>query len=169
MKSAKSCLVPTCPGIVVKKLGQPVPLSNFIFEVKRSSSHPAQTNVPSRCSSLSGLEPAGSVASSRSTANCSAVSIFRHSSSEWRTAWIPAVTSPHPPLRHPPNRNLASEPKRKLLRFMLKPRCQNKLPAGSVPGHLVIRYEAVGKRRIEPYGEASCRPFREPVASSRQG
>ena len=55
------------PGMVVKKLGQPVPLSNFISEVNSGRPQPAQTNTPARFSSLSGLVPARSVPSSRST------------------------------------------------------------------------------------------------------
>ena len=42
-------------GMVVKKLGQPVPLSNFIAEVNSGRLQPAQTNTPGRFSSLSGL------------------------------------------------------------------------------------------------------------------
>ncbi|MNC88835.1 hypothetical protein D3C83_46990 [compost metagenome] len=51
----------------VKKLGQPVPDSNFISEVNSGSPQPAQAKMPGRFSSLSGLEPARSVDSSRST------------------------------------------------------------------------------------------------------
>jgi hypothetical protein len=44
------------PGISVKKLGQPVPLSNFICDENNGSAQPAQTNTPARFSPLSGLE-----------------------------------------------------------------------------------------------------------------
>src|SRR5215831_17104768 len=50
-----SVVVPNTPGMVVKKLGQPVPLSNFIAEVKSGRSQPAQANTPSRFSPSSGL------------------------------------------------------------------------------------------------------------------
>ena len=51
----------------VKNDGQPVPLSNFISEVKIGRPQPAQTNTPGRFSRSSGLVPARSVPSSRST------------------------------------------------------------------------------------------------------
>src|SRR6185436_10801993 len=63
----KSFFVSNTPGMVVKKLGQPVPDSNFISEVKSGRSHPAQAKMPARFSSLSGLEPACSVPSLRIT------------------------------------------------------------------------------------------------------
>jgi hypothetical protein len=50
-------------GSVVKKLGQPVPLSNFMSLENSAVPQPAQTNVPLRCSSFSGLVPARSVPS----------------------------------------------------------------------------------------------------------
>jgi hypothetical protein len=53
----------------VKKLGQPVPLSNLVAESKSARSQPAHANVPLRFSWSSGLEPARSVASCRRTAN----------------------------------------------------------------------------------------------------
>ena len=53
--------------MVVKKLGQPVPLSYFISEVNSGSAQPAQTNTPARFSSLSWLVNARSVPSSRIT------------------------------------------------------------------------------------------------------
>ena len=46
----------TAIGRGCQKLGQPVPLSNLTLELNRSSAHPAQANLPVRCSSLSGLE-----------------------------------------------------------------------------------------------------------------
>ncbi len=39
-----------------QKLGQPVPLSNLVLEENRSSSQPAQANLPARFSALRGLE-----------------------------------------------------------------------------------------------------------------
>ena len=62
----------------VKKLGQPVPLSYFIAELNSGSPQPAQANMPGRVSRLSGLLPAGSVASWRSTSYCAGVSRFFH-------------------------------------------------------------------------------------------
>src|SRR5688572_27129831 len=53
--------------MVVKNDGQPVPDSYFISEVKSGSPQPAQAKMPGRFSALSGLTPARSVASSRST------------------------------------------------------------------------------------------------------
>jgi hypothetical protein len=49
------------------KLGHPVPLSNFVSDENSRSPHPAQVNVPSRFSLLSGLEPRGSVPCWRNT------------------------------------------------------------------------------------------------------
>src|SRR5260221_5594756 len=64
--------------MVVKKLGQPVPDSYFISEVKSGSPQPAQANTPARFSSLSGLVPARSVPSSRITSKDSAGRFFFH-------------------------------------------------------------------------------------------
>src|SRR2546423_11683770 len=78
----KSRLVAKASGIVVKKLGQPVPLSNFIAEVKSGRLQPAQTNTPGRFSSLSGLVKERSVPSRRNTSYCWGVSTCFHSASE---------------------------------------------------------------------------------------
>jgi hypothetical protein len=43
MKKDRSIVVPTDPSIGAWKLGQPVPLSNFVFEEKSGRAHPAQT------------------------------------------------------------------------------------------------------------------------------
>jgi hypothetical protein len=53
--------------MLVKKLGQPVPLSNFISDVKCGKPQPAQTKSPRRFSSFSGLLNGRSVPSLRST------------------------------------------------------------------------------------------------------
>src|SRR5258705_12287437 len=58
MKSLRSVVVANAPGIVVKKLGHPVPLSNFIAEVKSGRPQPAHANTPGRFSRSSGLVPA---------------------------------------------------------------------------------------------------------------
>ena len=42
MKKDRSVVVPTAFGSGAQKLGQPVPLSNFVSDEKRGSSHPAQ-------------------------------------------------------------------------------------------------------------------------------
>ena len=42
MNSLKSVLSPKAPGSVVKKLGQPVPLSNFMSASNSAASQPAQ-------------------------------------------------------------------------------------------------------------------------------
>src|SRR4030095_13379550 len=68
--------------MVVKKLGQPVPLSYFMSEVKRARLQPTQTNIPGRFSLFRGLVPGGSVPSSRSTLNCVGSRRLRHSSFE---------------------------------------------------------------------------------------
>ncbi len=81
MKSLRSTVVPNTPGMVVKKLGQPVPLSNFIAEVKSASPHPAQANTPGRFSRSSGLVPARSVPSWRSTSYAAGGRRFFHSAS----------------------------------------------------------------------------------------
>lgn len=63
----KSREVSNAPGRLVKKLGQPVPLSNFIACVNSGCSQPAQAKVPGRFSSFSGLVKGRSVPSLRST------------------------------------------------------------------------------------------------------
>ncbi len=73
--------VSTASGTGAEKLGQPVPLSNFASDLNNSWPHPAQRNTPDRCSLFNGLVPARSVPCFRSTWNCSAVSLRRHSSS----------------------------------------------------------------------------------------
>src|SRR5688572_32516092 len=65
--------------MAVKKLGQPVPLSYFIAEVKRGRLHPAQANTPGRFSALSGLDPGRSVPSSRKTSYAGGLRTLRHS------------------------------------------------------------------------------------------
>src|SRR6476469_4106672 len=81
MTKALSTEVPIAVGRGWQKLGQPVPLSNFVSEENSGRSHPAQANVPLRFSALSGLVPARSVPCLRSTSYCADVSIRRHSSS----------------------------------------------------------------------------------------
>src|SRR5258706_1066301 len=80
--------------MVVKKLGQPVPDSYFISEVKSGSPQPAQANTPARFSSLSGLVPARSVPSSRITWKDSAGSFFFHSSFDSFTGSLGEGTPP---------------------------------------------------------------------------
>jgi hypothetical protein len=48
-------------SIGAQKLGQPVPLSNFVVEEKSSSSHPAQAKTPRRSSCSNGLVKGRSV------------------------------------------------------------------------------------------------------------
>ena len=62
-------------GMVVKKLGQPVPLSYFISEVNSGKPQPAHAKTPGRFSLLSGLEPERSVPSSRKMLNCLAANV----------------------------------------------------------------------------------------------
>src|SRR6185369_6458583 len=95
-----------------QKLGQPVPLSNFAFDEKRSRSQPAQANVPLRFSRSSGLVKERSVPCSRRTWNCSGVSSARHSASlcvtsndagEEAFAGVPKrVTTNNPAVDRPP-------------------------------------------------------------------
>src|SRR5688572_15533462 len=73
------------PSSGEKKLGQPVPLSNFRSATNNRLLQPAHENVPARCSCSSAQEPGRSVACSRSTAYCSGVSDRRHSSSDFVT------------------------------------------------------------------------------------
>jgi len=68
MKNEVSSVVPTAFSSGAQKLGQPVPLSNFVVEEKRSRSQPAQAKLPRRSSCSSGLVNARSVALSRRTA-----------------------------------------------------------------------------------------------------
>src|SRR5579859_3808704 len=88
MPRVVSLLVPTAFSNGAQKLGQPVPLSNFVVDEKRGRSHPAQSNVPGRSSLSSGLLPGSSVASCRSVAYCSGVSSFCHSASVWVTSKV---------------------------------------------------------------------------------
>ena len=81
MKPVRSIEVPTAPAIGVWKLGQPVPLSNFVSDVKRGWPQPAQTNRPGRFSLLSGLDPGISVPWHRSTLYCVGDRVACHSSS----------------------------------------------------------------------------------------
>src|SRR5215471_14027405 len=81
MPSEVSSVVPTALSSGAQKLGQPVPLSNFVVDEKRSSAQPAHANTPALDSCSSGLENGGSVSSSRSTAYCSGVRSLCHSPS----------------------------------------------------------------------------------------
>ena len=60
-----SRVVPTAWGRGAQKLGQPVPLSNFVVEENKSRSQPAQAKLPVRFSCSSGLVNGISVALSR--------------------------------------------------------------------------------------------------------
>ncbi len=55
----------------LKKLGQPVPLSNFAADENTGNPQPAHSNMPLRRSLSSGLANGGSVAPRRNTRNCS--------------------------------------------------------------------------------------------------
>jgi hypothetical protein len=61
------------------KLGQPVPLSNFVVELKSGRRHAAQINVPTLFSLLRLFEKERSVALSNSTEYCSGGRISFHS------------------------------------------------------------------------------------------
>src|SRR5262245_35716077 len=89
MKSEVSSVVPTAFSSGAQKLGQPVPLSNFVVEENRSRSHPAQAKLPRRSSCSSALVNGRSVPFSRSTAYWSGVRSLRHSSSVWVTSKVP--------------------------------------------------------------------------------
>src|SRR6516165_6354739 len=80
-------------GSGAKKLGQPVLLSYFVSDENSGRSQPAQANVPLRFSSLSGLEPAGSVRCRRSTSYCALVRIARHSLSLFWISKLPAAST----------------------------------------------------------------------------
>ena len=71
----------TAPGSGSLKLGQPVPLSNFFFDLNSAWPQPAQENVPARFSKFSAQLPGRSVPCSRMMWNCSGVSSLRHSAS----------------------------------------------------------------------------------------
>src|SRR5262245_26447081 len=83
MPSDRSLVSPTALSSGFQKLGQPVPLSNFVDEEKLSRPQPAQAKLPLRFSFRSGLVNGRSVASFRRTANCSGVKSERHSASVW--------------------------------------------------------------------------------------
>src|SRR5688572_30466509 len=63
----RSVVVSTAPSIGAQKLGQPVRLSNFVSDEKRSAPQPAHRNTPSRYSLLRGLVPGRSVPCMRNT------------------------------------------------------------------------------------------------------
>src|SRR6266542_4489881 len=88
-----------------QKLGHPVPLSNFVSDEKTGRPQPAHRYTPARCSLFSGLDPARSVSSSRSTSNCCGVSSRRHSASDLATSKAPSsadsASPDSPPLRRP--------------------------------------------------------------------
>src|SRR5262245_37037806 len=66
--------------MAAKKLGQPVPLSYFISEVKSGKPQPTQVKIPGRFSLFNGLVPGRSVPSSRKTLNSLGPNRLRHSS-----------------------------------------------------------------------------------------
>src|SRR5450631_217384 len=77
-----SVVVPTALGSGAKKLGQPVPLSNFVDDSNSGKPQAAQAYMPARYSLSSGLVPARSVPCLRMTEKVSAGNSFFHSSSE---------------------------------------------------------------------------------------
>src|SRR5258708_12601835 len=82
MPRLRSVVVPTALGKGAKKLGQPVPLSNFVDDSNSGRPQAAQAYMPARCSLLSGLVPARSVPCLRMTEKVSGGNSFFHSSSE---------------------------------------------------------------------------------------
>jgi hypothetical protein len=50
MNNERSVVVATAPGSGFQKLGQPVPLSNFVFDEKSGCRQPAQRYRPARVS-----------------------------------------------------------------------------------------------------------------------
>src|SRR5258708_10047308 len=82
MPRLRSVVVPTALGKGAKKLGQPVPLSNFVDDSNSGKPQAAQAYMPGRCSLLSGLVPARSVPCLRMTEKVSGGNSFFHSSSE---------------------------------------------------------------------------------------
>src|SRR4051812_19083340 len=90
MKKLVSLEVPTASPSGCQKLGQPVPLSNFVTEENSGSAQPAQAKVPLRFSRLSGLEPARSVPCWRSTLYCAELRMRRHSASSFSTSNLAA-------------------------------------------------------------------------------
>src|SRR5213078_1507208 len=85
MPHVESTVVPIDPSSGAKKLGQPVPLSNFRSATNSDCPQPAHLNVPARCSRSSAHDPGRSVPCPRSTAYCSGVRMRFHSSSVFST------------------------------------------------------------------------------------
>ena len=96
----RSTLVATACSRGRQKLGQPVPLSNFVLEANSSRPHPAHLKTPSRCSRFKGLVKGCSVACRRSTRNCAADNVPRHSSSVCMTGNGPRFAADGP-VSHP--------------------------------------------------------------------
>src|SRR3954453_4151052 len=74
-----------------KKLGQPLPDSNFVSVLNSAAPQPAQWNMPSPSTWRYGLGPGRSVPCSRRMWYCSGVSSSRHSASDF---WILFVMYP---------------------------------------------------------------------------
>src|SRR5687767_2910794 len=100
-----------------KKLGQPVPLSNFRSATNSWLPHPAHEKVPARCSRRRAHEPGRSVACSRRTAYCSGVRIFCHSSSVLVTGYCSVFI----PISHHTTWSLAVRLKADTTYIRLKP------------------------------------------------
>ena len=89
----RSTPVATACSIGRQKLGQPVPLSNFVVDANSSRPQPAHLKTPSRCSRFKGLVNGRSVACRRRTRNCAADSVRRHSSSVRMMGNVPSVNA----------------------------------------------------------------------------
>src|SRR5215210_1333435 len=86
MKSELSGLVSTASDSAgSKKLGQPVPESNFVSELKSSCPQPLQRYIPSSWLSQYAPVNARSVPWLRRTSNSSALSCSRHACSDFET------------------------------------------------------------------------------------
>src|SRR6202790_4287366 len=93
MPKVRSSVLPTAFSSGWEKLGQPVPLSNFVSEENSGRSQPAQAKMPLRCSFNSGLEPGRSVPSWRRISYCCGVSCARHSASVFSTSNFSAASA----------------------------------------------------------------------------
>jgi hypothetical protein len=133
----------TALSIGAQKLGQPVPLSNFVFDENSGRSHPTQAKSPARPSCRRGLVNGPSVPSCRSTAYWSAVRSFYHSASVCVTC--SSVAACAEPASRRPTAGIAARPP--TLPFKTCRRVSMPGPSGLSVGTIVASHTDIGNLR----------------------